>query len=350
MRKPNGYGSIYRLRGNRRKPWAVRKTVGWNFDKDRGKANPKYEFVGYYKTQKEALQALANYNEDPYDINVSSITFEDVYNKWSNIHFDKVSRSNITACKGAFKLCEPIKDMRINEIRLEHLQRIVDTSGKNTPTLKKLKIMLGLMYDYAVMNDITTPDKRLKIKYLDISKPGNPNSLNRTKFKEKEIKKIWENVENDIYYSVILIMIYSGLRIGELLAIKKSDVNIEERYINIPKSKTKAGIRIVPIADKILPYVEYWMENDSDYLICSRDNKKISYDSFYNTYWKPILYKLDIKHTPHCTRYTCISKLVEAGVDDRVIKQIVGHQGKDVTEIVYTKISIETKLEAINKI
>ena len=62
------------------------------------------------------------------------------------------------------------------------------------------------------------------------------------------------------------------------------------------------------------------------------------------------MYDLNIKHTLHCTRYTTISKLTEAGIDDRIIKQIVGHQGKDVTEIVYTDIDMSVKLDAINKI
>ena len=60
--------------------------------------------------------------------------------------------------------------------------------------------------------------------------------------------------------------------------------------------------------------------------------------------------EMNLKHRPHDTRHTCISMLTEAGVDDRIIKRIVGHKGQGVTDIVYTHLELPIKLEAINKI
>lgn len=350
MRNPNGYGSVYKLSGNRRNPWAVRITTGWDFNEEKGKSNPIYQFIGYYRTQKEAIMALAHYNESPYDISAKTLTFEEIYDKWANIHFEKISDSNITGYKAAYKLCESIKDMTFAEIRLDHLQKLVDKSGKNTPTLKKLKVMLGLMYDYAVIHDIVDIEKRQKLRYLDISKPGNPNALTRSKFKDKEIDKVWKAKDNDVYYTVVLMMIYTGPRVSELLDLEKTNVNLKEKWYHIAKSKTKAGIRYVPIPDKVMPFFEFWMSQDSEYLICSPDGKKITYDKFYNTHWKKLMADIGIKHTPHCTRYTTVSKLTEVGVDDRIIKQIVGHQGKDVTEQVYTELDMKYMLDAVNKL
>ena len=59
---------------------------------------------------------------------------------------------------------------------------------------------------------------------------------------------------------------------------------------------------------------------------------------------------LSIDHTLHCTRHTCISMLTVAGVDDKVIKKIVGHIGQSVTEVVYTHFEIVELIDAINKI
>ena len=67
MKLPNKYGSVYKLSGKRRKPWAVRKTVGWKQVPEKMKSYPIYEFIGFYATRSEALQALAAYNEDPYE-------------------------------------------------------------------------------------------------------------------------------------------------------------------------------------------------------------------------------------------------------------------------------------------
>ena len=79
-RNPNGYGSVVKLSGNRRKPFAVRKTVGYD-----DRAYPIYEIIGYYPTRKDALTALAEYNHDPYDINLSKVTMSELMIRMTSI-------------------------------------------------------------------------------------------------------------------------------------------------------------------------------------------------------------------------------------------------------------------------
>ena len=62
MKLPNGFGSVYKLSGKRRKPWCARKTIGWTFDEERQKSFPVYVFIGYYQSRSEALLALTDYN------------------------------------------------------------------------------------------------------------------------------------------------------------------------------------------------------------------------------------------------------------------------------------------------
>ena len=214
MRLPNGFGSVYKLSGNRRKPWVARKTTGWTFDEEKQKSYPIYAFVGYYESRKEALTALAEYNKDPYDLHHNTITFAEVFEKWSEVHFPKVSESNVKGYKASFRTCEKLHNMKFVEIKLDHLQQAVDESGKNTPTLKKMKIMFGLMYDYAVMHEIVTADKRDMVRYVDITKAGNPNAYNRKPFNKKQINMVWKVKDSNTYYSVILMLIYTGVRIA----------------------------------------------------------------------------------------------------------------------------------------
>lgn len=206
------------------------------------------------------------------------------------------------------------------------------------------------MWDYAVIHEIITPDKRELIRYLDISKPGNPNKMDRKPFSHKEISKLWDMQKANPYFSVALIMIYTGVRIGELLNLKKEDVHMEERWFQIRAAKTAAGIREVPIAEKIVPLMEYWISRPCEYLICSQSDAHLSYYTFRDTYWTPIMNAISMKHRPHDTRHSCISLLTEAGVDERIIRKIVGHKGQGVTETVYTHFEFPIKLEAINKI
>lgn len=146
-------------------------------------------------------------------------------------------------------------------------------------------------------------------------------------------------------------LLYTGCRISELLDLKKEHVNLKEHYFNIVHAKTAAGIRIVPIADKVLPFFEYWYSlNDCEYLLSTPESKHFTYRNYFDSYWSPLVEVLNIDHTPHCTRHTCISMLTVAGVDDKVIKKIVGHKGQSVTEVVYTHFEIEELLDAINRI
>lgn len=55
-------------------------------------------------------------------------------------------------------------------------------------------------------------------------------------------------------------------------------------------------------------------------------------------------------HRPHDTRHTFISRMVAAGVDERIIKRIVGHTGTGVTDTVYTHIDLQTLLDAVNQL
>ena len=76
MKHPNGYGTVVRLSGNRRNPFAVRKTVGWN-----EKGHPIYKSIGYCATREDGLMLLAEYNRNPYDIDLAKITLDELYYK-----------------------------------------------------------------------------------------------------------------------------------------------------------------------------------------------------------------------------------------------------------------------------
>ena len=124
-----------------------------------------------------------------------------------------------------------------------------------------------------------------------------------------------------------------------------------ERCFKILEAKTEAGIRTVPIAEKIVPFFEYWLNlNDCEYLLSTPEGEHFQYRNYYDSYWKPLLETIGSNHRPHDTRHTCISLLAAAGIDERVIKKIVGHKGQGVTETVYTHFELEELKEAINKI
>ncbi|MFI3236777.1 MAG: site-specific integrase [Lachnospiraceae bacterium] len=352
MKLPNGYGSVYKMPGNRRKPWAVRITVA-RIPQKNGGTRWKYKYLGYYDTQADALNALAHYNQNPYDLDANKITFAEVFEKWSTEHYPKVSKSNVQGYNAAFKLCDSIQTLKFHEIRKSHMQGVIDASGKNYPTLRKAKVLFNMMYKFALENDICTKDYS---QYIDILqyKDKNPNTISRSPFSDDEIKTMWNWVDKNEYISVILMMIYSGVRIGELRELKKEDVHLDDRYFYIAKAKTPAGVRNVPIAKKVLPFFQYWMDKPSkcDFLITTREGRYFHDRNYRDSYWKPLIEEMGLNadHKPHDTRHTCVSLLTREGVDERLIKKIVGHAGAGVTEQVYTHIEMQQLMAEIDKI
>lgn len=351
MRLPNGYGGVRKLSGTRRRPYIVEKTETWQLDSTTQKLKQKRTIIGYYATRAEALAALAAYNANPYDTAAAKITFAQVYAQWSAQKYKTISDSNIKGYTAAYALCSALYNKPYKDIKLRDMQAVADASGRNTPMLRKLKILFSQMADYAVIHEIITKDKNL-VEYLDVSSAGNPNSHAKSIFTADEIALLWHNVPQNIYYQIPLMLIYSGCRISELLTLQKSDVHLSEKWFYIREAKTAAGVRAVPISDKTYSFFEFWYNNSGcDYLLCTPDGRPLTYNNYKDTYFTALLRPLGIEHTPHETRHTCISMLAAAKVYPTTIKKIVGHAGaQSLTEKVYTHLDIQELRDAINAI
>lgn len=130
MKLPNGFGSVYKLSGRRRRPWVAAKTFGWEFDEKGQKVKQKQQAIGYYATRQEAMTALVQYNENPYDLNFNKTTFSEVYEKWSEEYFPTLSNaSSIRTITAAYKYCTPLYDMRIKDVRVEHLEGTIHSAN-----------------------------------------------------------------------------------------------------------------------------------------------------------------------------------------------------------------------------
>ena len=156
MRLPNGYGSVVKMSGKRRKPYMVRKTIGWHLDETKGRQIQDFQIIGYAETRAEGLRMLAEYNQNPYDVNVAKVTFSEVYERWSKYKYPIISDSNAKGYTASYKVCGILYDKPFREIKLCDLQLVVDTCGKNYPTLKKLKGLFNQVYEYAMKNDSAT--------------------------------------------------------------------------------------------------------------------------------------------------------------------------------------------------
>ena len=142
MRLPSGYGSVYKLSGKRRKPWIARKTTGWT---DEGRQT--YLTIGYFATKNEALSALSAYNADPFDLDGSRLTFAEVYDKWKADTFTlETNKSTIKNYELAYKFCRSIYEKQITELKLPHLQQVVNECHSANQA-SRIKLLMKKMYE-----------------------------------------------------------------------------------------------------------------------------------------------------------------------------------------------------------
>ena len=253
MRLPNGYGSIIKLSGKRRKPFAVRVTAGY---KENG--SQIYKYIGYFEKRQEALKYLTEYNEKPYLLDNKDITFNEVYNKWSERKFETITPRTAKNYISIYNHFKPLHNMAFSSIKTYHLQEIID-KNKTNGTIKHFKSFINMLYEYALKNEIVEKNYAsfLEIPKVEIKKPKVP-------FTSKEIKTLWKHKENE-FINFILIQLYTGARITELLEVTLDNINLKERSIYIAKSKTPAGVRFIPIHKDILNYIKNLVENNKKY-------------------------------------------------------------------------------------
>ncbi|MDE6992231.1 MAG: tyrosine-type recombinase/integrase [Lachnospiraceae bacterium] len=373
MKLPNGYGSVTKLSGNRRKPYLARVTLGWITDEQTGKTVQNRVPIGTYKTKKEALQALAEYGSNPYDIQSNNLTLSELYQKWTETYFPTLeSDSSIRTITSAWKYCHALYSIRVKDLRARHIKGVMENgyiipaNGKDAGqkvyaspgTKARIKSMFNLMLDYALEYELV--DKNYARTFdlsNDIIKEKEEATRGHIIFTDVEMQTLWDNVDSLRFVDWILIQCYMGWRPQELARLKIADVNLNDQYI-VGGMKTSAGKnRTVPIHPRIKHLVqrnydqavELGSKNLFNDPLAVKGGLLITYDKYAGRFAK-IMTALNFRedHRPHDPRKTFITMAKKAQVDEYVIKRLIGHRITDLTEGTYTERDIEwlrTELE-----
>ena len=123
MKNANGEGSVYKLKGKRRKPWVTCVTVGY----EKGKQIRKV--LGTFTTKKEAQMELIAYNNNP--MLFSGKTFKDVRELWFNTYSKKVSKNRLYNVEKELQKLYCLDELKIKEIKLPILQNLFDSLDKS---------------------------------------------------------------------------------------------------------------------------------------------------------------------------------------------------------------------------
>lgn len=243
---------------------------------------------------------------------------------------------------------------------------VIPASGKDSgmkvfaspSTKSRIKSLFNLMLDYALEYELV--DKNYARTFdlsNDIIKEKEAATRGHIIFTDAEMQTLWDNVGTFRFVDWILIQCYMGWRPQELAKIKIENVNLDEQYI-IGGMKTSAGKdRMVPIHPRIKELVQknydQAIELGSEYLFNDSSAVKggmtITYDKYAGRFAKIMdALKLREDHRPHDPRKTFTTMAKRAGVDEYVIKRLIGHRITDITEGIYTERDIEwirTELE-----
>jgi integrase len=167
-------------------------------------------------------------------------------------------------------------------------------------------------------------------------------------FTEDEITRLWA-IQGEPWVDSVLIFLYSGWRISELLGLKCADVDLDAGTMK-GGVKTKAGKgRIVPIHSKIAEIVKRRYNEGGEYLLSYENGKQVSTSQYY-ILWNAVMKRIGAEHTVHETRHTFRSKLDSAGANKSAIDKIMGHSGGGTGEKVYTHKTIQELKDAIELI
>lgn len=172
-----------------------------------------------------------------------------------------------------------------------------------------------------------------------------PHESSRTPFSNEQIAALWE-IKNKPNVDSVLVFIYTGLRLNELLSLKSSQVNLNEGYLQ-GGIKTNAGKnRIIPIHPNILPFIKKWLSNHTEFLLTTTKGKRYSPTHYYRA-WNSVMKMIGADKTPHEARHTFETLLDNAGSNRKCIDLLMGHSSKDIGNRVYNHKTLEQLRETI---
>lgn len=259
-------------------------------------------------------------------------------------------------------------DVTLFEIDNLCLQRFADEKLK-TLSKKTVREFVGLIKNVlndACLNEIIEP-KKFMIKY---PKSENPDykTLSEDDFKKLEKYLLTQEKPHDIGE---LIMLETGMRVGEMCGLKWEDIDLERGMVKIKRTvqriykpedktteisigntKTNAGKRTVPISEKICNHLKAQKRNNDIYVASGKETP--TEPRAHRQYHKRLMKKIGLRYiTPHGLRHTFATRAIKSGVDPKTVSAILGHSNSNITLNIYTSVTddmLRRGIEKMNKL
>ena len=208
---------------------------------------------------------------------------------------------------------------------------------------------------------------------LGLTKEYAADKLKRPKLKEKpvecftlaeqkQIEQAILNGKKDKLYGILLCL-YSGLRIGELIALQWSDIDFAKGVLTVSKSchdgkgglvidepKTSTSRRVIPLPKQLLPLLKGIKKKSDSPFVVSANGSSVSVRSYQRSF-ELLLKRLKIPHKGfHSLRHTFATRALECGMDVKTLSEILGHKNPTVTLNRYAHSLMEHKADMMNRL
>lgn len=339
-----------------------------------------------FKTMKEAKQAERNLLLDVEENGLPSNqsdgfqdpTFEELASLWLENYRTTVKPSTFENVRSKVEKMteEHFKELKLKKITVAYCQRVVIKLSKSYVLYNHYLSVINRIFKYAVLMDILNSnpfDKVIKPKSRQTQRKGNF----LTKEELKEFLKLAQTATLSYFFPLVHLMSYTGLRQGEALALKWSDIDFENKKITVDKTatrikekqtlqtpKTKNSKRVISIDPTTLSILKSWkkdqikiyfrngkhFEGDDNFIFTNQRADWVHIHNFI-PYFKRFIADHKLKPiTPHGLRHTHASLLFSAGVEPKNISDRLGHSTVQITLDLYTHISEEQRTDTVDKL
>ena len=303
-----------------------------------------------------------------------------IYKNWLNLWLENYIKpsAKVRTYERYSQIVRTHIDGKIGAKDISELTPIVlQTFISDLLTAGNTKTGKGLSANF-VNTVISVIQNSLKTAYMvGIATEYTANKIKRPQTKEKQVdcfsvqeqKKIEAyvlNCKKDKLFGVVLCL-YTGLRIGELLALRWSDIDFGKGLLFVSKTchdgndgqnhiriidspKTVHSRRVIPLPKQILPHLKGLKKRSySEYVIA--DGDKPVYVRSYQRTFELLLKKLDISHKGfHSLRHTFATRALECGMDVKTLSEILGHKNATITLNRYAHSMLEHKQDMMNRL
>lgn len=333
-KRGNGQGSVFRVSVNNYRAVAV---IGWKETEVNGvkKRTEIKKTKQGFKSKSEALAYLPilfGNQEKP------KMNLDKYYSLWSADEMLKLSKSQQTHFKTAYKRIKDIRYLDITKLTISHLRACID--GLTYYPAKDVKTLLSHLYKLAVAEQYVNVNLS-----QSISLPEN-NEEETVPFTPEEIERLWEDYKTHKETGYAIFMIYSGMMPGELFKCKKSMIDWDNQTIVGCGIKTKKR-KTVPIIfpDIVVPVLaDLCLLSDNEYLL------KMDADS-YRALFKEMIKRsgCNPRIVPYSCRHTTATTYSLANVEPQMLKEVMRHVKFSTTQR-YIHIDTKPMLDAINRV